>query len=68
MIIALWIIAVCEVVRAIQNAIQIHSILQDTTARDNVYAEFIKSLKSTDREFVRKMLEEFERQEGAEKE
>lgn len=31
-------------------------------------AEFIKSLKSTDREFVRQMLEEFERQEGAEKE
>lgn len=68
MIIALWIIAVCEVVRAIQNAIQIRSILQDTTARDNVYAEFIKSLKSTDREFVRQMLEEFERQEGEEKE
>ena len=68
MIIALWIIAVCEVVRAVQNAIQIRSILQDTTARDNVYAEFIKSLKSTDREFVRQMLEEFERQKGAEKE
>lgn len=66
MIIALWIIAVCEVVRAIQNAIQIRSILQDTTARDNVYAEFIKSLKSTDREFVRQMLEEFERQEEEE--
>lgn len=68
MIIAIWIIAVCEVVRAIQNAIQIRSILQDTTARDNAYAEFIKSLKSTDREFVKQMLEEFERQEGAEKE
>jgi len=68
MIIALWIIAICEVVRAIQNAIQIRSILQDTTARDNVYAEFIKSLKSTDKVFVRQMLEEFERQEGAEKE
>lgn len=68
MIIALWIIAVCEVVRAIQNAIQIRSILQDTTARDNAYAEFVNSLKSTDGEFVRQMLEEFERQEGAEKE
>lgn len=68
MVIAIWIIAVCEVVRAIQNAIQIRSILQDTTARDNVYAEFIKSLKSTDREFVKQMLEEFERQEGSEKE
>ena len=68
MIIAIWIIAVCEVVRAIQNAVQLRAIRHDTSARDNAYAEFVKSLKSTDREFVRQMLEEFERQEGAEKE
>ena len=68
MIIAIWVIAIVEVIRMIQNAIQIRSILLDTNARDNVYAEFVKSLKSTDREFVRQLLEEFERQEGAEKE
>lgn len=68
MIIAIWIIAIVEVIRMIQNTWQIKAIMQDSSARDNVYAEFIKSLKSTDREFVRQMLEEFERQEGAVKE
>lgn len=61
MSIAIWIIAICEVIRMLQNAIQIHMIHHDTSARDNAYAEFIKSLKSTDREFVRRLLEEFER-------
>lgn len=59
----LWIIAICEVVRALQNMIQIHTIRKDTGARENAYAEFVKSLKQTDKEFVRRMLEEFERQE-----
>ena len=62
MIIAIWIIAVCEVVRALQNMAQIASIRHDTKARDNVYAEFVKSLNQTDREFARKLLEEFERE------
>ena len=64
MIAALWIIAVCEVIRAIQNMIQIMTIRHDTGARDNAYAEFVKSLKQTDREFVRRMLEEFDREDG----
>ena len=64
MTIAIWIIAGCEIIRAVQNFIQIMAIRQDTSARDNAYAEFVKSLKQTDREFVRKMLEEFEVQEG----
>lgn len=62
MTIAIWIIAVCEVIRAIQNFVQIRSIKHDTSARDNAYAEFVKSLKMNDREFVRRMLEEFEEQ------
>lgn len=61
MTIAIWIIAACEVIRAIQNFIQIASIKKDAKARDNVYAEFIDSLKSSDREWVRRMLEEFEK-------
>lgn len=60
MIIALWIIAVCEIIRAAQNMLQITMLKHDTGARDNAYAEFIKSLKATDKEYVRKMLEEFE--------
>lgn len=61
---ALWIIAICEVIRAIQNMIQIASIKRDASARDNAYAEFVKSLKQTDREFVKRMLQEFEEREG----
>ena len=64
MTIALWIIAVCEIIRAAQNMIQIATIRHDTQGRDNAYAEFIKSFKQTDREFVRQMLEEFEKEYG----
>ena len=59
MIYAIWVIAICEVIRAMQNMAQIAMLKHDTGARDNAYAEFVKSLKQTDREFVRRMLEEF---------
>lgn len=61
MTIALWIIAICELIRALQNWVQLAMIKHDTGARDNAYAEFVKSLKDDDREFVRKMLKEFKR-------
>jgi hypothetical protein len=64
--IAIWIIAICEIIRAAQNAIQLKAIKRDTGARDNAYAEFVKSLKMNDRQFVKRMLKEFERQEGEE--
>ena len=57
---ALWIIAICEVVRAAQNALQIGMYIRDASARDNCYAEFVKSLESSDREFVERLLKEFE--------
>ena len=63
MTLALWIIAACEVIRVIQNGLQLRAIRHDTGARDNAYAEFVKSLKQSDREYVRRILEEFE-QEG----
>jgi hypothetical protein len=62
--IAIWIIAICEIIRAVQNAIQLKAIKRDTGARDNAYAEFVKSLKMNDRQFVERMLKEFEKQEG----
>lgn len=62
---ALWIIAICEVIRAAQNMVQIMTITHDTKGRDNAYAEFVKSLKQSDREFVRRMLDEFEMQEAS---
>lgn len=63
MTIALWIIAACEVIRAIQNAIQLKAIGQNNGAYRNAIDEFVKSLKETDKAFVRKMLEEFEKEE-----
>lgn len=60
MTIAIWVIAICEVIRAVQNMMQLTMVKRDTGARDNAYAEFVKSLKQTDREFVRRVLEEFE--------
>jgi len=62
--IAIWIIAICEIIRAAQNAIQLKAIKRDTGARDNAYSEFVKSLKMNDRQFVERMLKEFEKQEG----
>lgn len=60
----LLVIAICEVIRAIQNGIQLAMMLHDTGSRDNAYAEFVKSLKASDREFVEQMLREFEEQEN----
>ena len=61
--IAIWIIAICEIIRAAQNAIQLKVIKRDTGARDNAYAEFVKSLKMSDRQFVKRILKEFEKHE-----
>lgn len=46
-----------------QNLLQLWMLKRDTGARDNAYAEFVKSLKQTDKEFVRQLLEQFERSE-----
>lgn len=62
MIVALWIIAICEVVRILQNTIQLLAIHHEKDSRDNAYAEYIKSLHASDREFVSNMLREFEKE------
>ena len=64
MTIALWIIAIVETIRMIEQTLQLRLIAKDTGARDNAYAEFVKSLKETDREFVKRMLTEFEQTES----
>lgn len=68
MMIAIWIIAICSVIRITQNTIQLHSLLKDASARNNAYAEFVKSLKATDKDFVKRVLNEFEIQEEKEQE
>ena len=65
---ALWIIAICEVIRAAQNMLQIWLSIGNRAIYENSNKEFVKSLKRSDREFVREMLKEFDEQEGAEDE
>lgn len=64
--IAVWIIAICEVIRMLQNSIQLRHIKHNQINQDNAYAEFIKSLKQSDREYVKRMLKEFEKNEAEE--
>ena len=66
MTVAIWIIAVVETIRMVEQSLQLRLIAKDSGARDNAYAEFIKSLKMSDREFVHRMLEEFEQTERRE--
>ena len=58
--VAVSVIAVCEVIRAAQNFVQITMLKHDTGKRDDAYAEFVKSLKMHDREYVRNLLVKFE--------
>ena len=60
---ALWIIAIVETIRMIEQSLQLRLIAKDTSGRGNLYDELIKSFKATDREYVRNLLEAFERQE-----
>ena len=64
MTIAIWIIAICEIVRLIQNLMQLRHLWKSEKMSANVYDEFIKHLKQSDKEFVREMLEKFEKEEG----
>lgn len=66
--IAVWVIAACEVIRLIQNAVQLAMYNSDKGARENAYAEFVNSLHDSDKEFVHRLLEEIERQEKCEQE
>ena len=63
MTIALWVIAICEVIRALQNMIQLWHVKKSEKREINAYNEFFKRMKQSDREFVRNMLEEYEKAE-----
>ena len=62
--IAIWIIAVCEVIRAAQNMIQLVHVKKSEKREINAYNEFFKRMKQSDREFVKNMLEEYEKMEA----
>ena len=55
--VCLAVIAACEVIRIVQLEL---SIRHDRKAKEDIYAEFIKSLKASDREWVRQMLKKYE--------
>ncbi len=61
MTVALWIIAIVETIRMIEQSIQLKIIANDTGKRDDVYEELIKSFKASDREYVRNLLEAFDK-------
>ena len=58
---ALWIIAVCEVIRMIQNCLQLKKMYAKNDNLEDMqrkaYEEFVKSLNKTDKQFVEEMLE-----------
>lgn len=64
MTIALWVIAICEVIRIAQNSIQLWHVKKSEKREINAYNEFFKRMKQSDREFVRNMLEEYEKMEA----
>lgn len=58
--IALWLIVIIEAVRAAQNFMQLMMARRQTMLSVRATDEFIQSLKKSDREFVREMLEAYE--------
>ena len=46
MTVAIWIIAVCEIVRMLQNAVQIEMIRRDQSARGDLYTKMEQTYKA----------------------
>jgi hypothetical protein len=55
---ALIVIAICSVVRIIQNQIQLTMLVASHKGTKNMQDEFIKSLTQTDREFAERFSKE----------
>lgn len=53
MVTALWIIAICEIVRLIQNQLQLRSLWKSRSDTKNMQDEFIKSLYASNKEFAK---------------
>lgn len=59
---AIWVIAICEVIRIVQNSLQLIRLYAKNNSLEdmqkNAYQEFVKSLNKTDKQFVEELLEE----------
>lgn len=53
MIVALWIIAICEIIRIIQYTIQLLAIRFEEDMRKMAVDEYVKSLHKSDAEFIK---------------
>lgn len=62
--IAIWIIVAVEVIRAVQNHVQLMSLRHSRENSDTATQAFVDSLKATDRAFVRSMLEAIDKGEA----
>ena len=64
MTLAIWIIAIVEIIRALQNALQLFLVIKSNSNNQMKRAtdEFVKSLKKTDAEFVEDILEQLKGQ------
>lgn len=59
---ALWIIAICEVLRMVQNCVQLIIQFANRDLQKNLNNQFIDSLKQDNREWVENILKEFEKE------
>lgn len=66
MTIALWIIAICSIVRIVQNSIQLSMMIGEREQRKRLNNEFIDSLRKDNREWAEDMLQGFLEAERAE--
>lgn len=63
MTIAIWIIAICSVIRIIQNSIQLSMLIGEKELRKDLNNEFIESLKKDNRQWAEDILNEFNERE-----
>lgn len=63
MTIALWIIAICSVIRIIHNSIQLSMLIREKEQRKRLNNEFIESLKKDNRQWAEDILNEFNERE-----
>lgn len=58
---ALWAIVACQVIRIIQNAMQLKTLHKNVDSYDAVCDEFIKNLNRGDQILLKKLIEEINR-------
>lgn len=59
MTIAIWIIAICETIRIIQNSIQLSVLLGEREMRKDLNNEFVDSLRKDNQEWTEDLLKVF---------